>query len=92
MPFMMPYVDVKKHTNQTAKFKTFEEIINDFNNKGIDSPYGMRQYLKYSYLHLKYCYDKDNQIHRYFIDPKTYGIQTSNDNEIIINLYEAKLG
>lgn len=92
VPFMMPYVDVKKHTGETPKFKTFQNIVDDFNTKGIDSPYGMRQYLKYSYLHLKYCYDKDNQIHRYFIDPKIYGVQTNNDNEIIINLYEAKLG
>lgn len=93
VPFMIPYVDKKKHTSTRipAGFKTFENIVDDFNNKGIDSPYGMRQYLKYSYLHLKYCYDKDNQIHRYFIDPKTYGVQTNN-NEIIINLYEAKLG
>ena len=52
----------------------------------------MSDYLKYSYIHLKYAYDAENQKHRYFIDPQTYGTQVSQDNELIINLYEAKIG
>lgn len=96
IPFMMPFYDTNKHVGKEPHFKTFKEIIEDFQNengdKTKDEPYGMRQYVKYSYLHLKYCYDKNNMMHRYFIDPKIYGKQENNNHEIVINLYEAKIG
>lgn len=99
IPFMIPFNDKNKHKDKIpdGSFKSFEQILNDFAGKNecisgeaYDGPYGIRQYLKYSYIHLKYCYDKENDIHRYFIDPKTYGKQTDG-NEIVINLYEAKI-
>jgi len=57
-----------------------------------DGHYGIRQYNKYSYIHMKYQYDKENDRHYYYIDTDTYGEQSENkENEIIINLYEAKV-
>ena len=108
IPFMMPFWDRKKWNNDNTKIgiKTFQEILNDWNDKkyvdeengkvtwrdGTDGHYGIRQYNKYSYIHLKYQYDRENDKHYYFIDPETYGKQNRNDdNEIIINLYEAKV-
>lgn len=107
IPFMMPFWDRKKWNNDNTKIgiKTFEQILADWNDKkdvdengkvtwldGTDGHYGIRQYNKYSYIHLKYQYDRENDKHYYFIDPETYGKQNRNDdNEIIINLYEAKV-
>lgn len=97
IPFMMPFVDTKKHEGETASIKGFEDIINDFNNDGIDNPYGIRQYLKYSYIHFKYRYDKENFRHVYYLDNDTYGDYTKNssvyDNDGVLsfNLYEAKI-
>lgn len=103
IPFMIPFNDSNKHKDlPNGSFKSFQQILNDFeelsegqsgkaeSGEAYDGQYGMKQYIKYSYLHLKYCYDKDNDIHRYFIDPKIYGIQEAN-HEITINLYEAKV-
>lgn len=61
-----------------------------------DGHYGMRQYMKFSYIHLKYKYDKDNDKHIYYLDPETYGIidfpkGKDGNKEIVINLYEAKV-
>ena len=66
------------------------------NNTETDGHYGMRQYMKFSYIHLKYKYDKDNDKHIYYLDPETYGnIDFPNgkdgNKEIVINLYEAKV-
>lgn len=67
-----------------------------FNNKETDGHYGMRQYMKFSYIHLKYKYDKDNDKHIYYLDPETYGNidfpkGKDGNEEIVINLYEAKV-
>lgn len=97
IPFMMPFVDTKKHEGETASIKGFEDILNDFNNEGIDKPYGIRQYLKYSYIHFKYQYDKENFRHVYYLDNDTYGDYTKNssvydkDGILSFNLYEAKI-
>lgn len=97
IPFMMPFYDTKKHKGGTASIKSFENIINDFNGDGDDSPYGIRQYLKYSYIHLKYRYDKDNLRHVYYLDEDTYGKYYNNssvydkDGVLSFNLYEAKI-
>lgn len=104
VPFMMPYWDKRKWPNDERGFKSFKEIVEDFdsvkhdgvykynNNKETDGPYGIRQYNKYSYLHLKYLYDINDMKHKYYIDYETYGEQDSVGNEIVINLYEAKIG
>jgi hypothetical protein len=97
IPFMMPYWDKKKWTNKEG-IKTFQEILDDWNNEDetTDGHYGIRQYTKFSYIHLKYKYDKDNDKHIYYIDPDTYGdidFPTDEDGNkyIEINLYEAKV-
>lgn len=88
IPFMMPY---SENSDGEKSIKSFQDIVNDFTNP--EQAYTMSDYLKYSYIHLKYAYDVENQKHRYFIDPKIYGTQVvSQDNELIINLYEAKIG
>lgn len=88
IPFMMPYGE---NLDGEKSIKSFQDIVNDFTSSS-KQPYTMSDYLKYSYIHLKYVYDVENQKHRYFIDPQTYGTQVSQDNELIINLYEAKIG
>lgn len=87
IPFMMPY---SENSDGEKSIKSFQNIVDDFTNP--EQSYTMSDYLKYSYIHLKYVYDVENQKHRYFIDPQTYGTQVSQDNELIINLYEAKIG
>lgn len=88
IPFMMPY---SENSDGEKSIKSFQDIVDDFTNP--EQAYTMSDYLKYSYIHLKYVYDVENQKHRYFIDPQTYGTQVvSQDNELIINLYEAKIG
>ena len=90
IPFMMPYSENSEGEETIKSIKSFQDIVNDFTTS--KKPYTMSDYLKYSYIHLKYAYDVENQKHRYFIDPQTYGTQVSQDNELIINLYEAKIG
>lgn len=94
IPFMMPYLDKDKHNIERGKIKTFEDILNDFNEKGDDKPYGINQYLKYSYIHFKYQYNKNMNKHIYYLDDLTYGNyydSNVNDNCLSINLYEAKI-
>lgn len=108
IPFMMPYWDKQKWNNEKSGIKTFDEILNDWKDiknvdggnvswkNNTDGHYGMRQYMKFSYIHLKYKYDKDNDKHIYYLDPETYGnIDFPNgkdgNKEIVINLYEAKV-
>lgn len=112
LPFMMPYWDKKKwaNTEQNTKqgIKTFSEIINDWKaTKTVDDDgnvtwsygdghYGIRQYIKYSYIHLKYQYDKDRDKHIYYFDTDTYGNidfpkGDDGNQELVINLYEAKV-
>ena len=95
IPFMMPFYDIKKHPNGAGKIKSLDEIVKDFEGKGEDAPYGIRQYLKYSYIRWKYRYDKDTRKHIYYLDRDTYGNYDDNiddDDKILkINLYEAKI-
>ena len=109
IPFMMPYWDKQKWNNAKSGIKTFDEILKDWKDtkkvdqsgnvswqNGTDGHYGMKQYMKFSYIHLKYKYDKDNDKHIYYLDPETYGdinFPTGKDGnkEIVINLYEAKV-
>lgn len=89
--------------------KTFKEILNDWNsikdeneiwrNEGniTDGQYGARQYMKYSYIHFKYKYDKIHKQHIYYLDDEFYGTNPEDggvhyqDNVMTINLYEAKM-
>lgn len=110
IPFMMPYWDSKKWSGKKG-IKSFTEILNDWNDikkqqldkygriqweKNTDGHYGIRQYTKFSYIHLKYRYDKETDKHIYYLDPDTYGnikYPTGDDGNkyIEINLYEAKV-
>lgn len=62
-----------------------------------DGKYGARQYMKYSYIHFKYKYDKIHKQHIYYLDDDFYGTDPDNggvhytDNIMTINLYEAKM-
>lgn len=76
---------------QTNYVQGYRHTKYDFTNGVYDGPYGMKQYMKYSYIHLKYCYDKDSNVHRYYLDPDTYGEIDPSNNELVINLYEAKI-
>ena len=110
IPFMMPYWDSKKWNGRKG-IKSFTEILNDWNDikqeqldrygrvqweNNTDGHYGIRQYTKFSYIHLKYMYDKETDKHIYYLDPDTYGnitYPTGDDGNkyIEINLYEAKV-
>ena len=96
---------------EKSRIKTFDEILNDWNDikkeqldqygrvqwvNNTDGHYGIRQYTKFSYIHLKYKYDKETDKHIYYFDPDTYGninYPTGDDGNkyIEINLYEAKV-
>lgn len=111
MPFWDP-VKFEKVTDKPLKergIKTFKEILNDWNsikdeneiwrNEGniTDGQYGARQYMKYSYIHFKYKYDKIHKQHIYYLDDEFYGTNPEDggvhyqDNVMTINLYEAKM-
>lgn len=108
IPFMMPYWDSKKteyvngdkviKKNQKIGIKTFEQIIEDWNEiEGSDMKYGAKKYTKYSYIHFKYKYDYNTNQHIYYLDDEFYGGKVNeggvyfNENKIILNLYEAKM-
>lgn len=88
------------------KWKVNKKVNNIETDIETDGHYGMRQYMKFSYIHLKYQYDKDNDKHIYYLDPETYCKIDPEDKkvcnidfpkgkdgneEIVINLYEAKV-
>lgn len=101
IPFMCPFRDPNK--DEGNGFKSFSNILTDWSvseeNQGtdLDTRYGIRKYLKYSYIHFKYKYDKISKRHVYYLDDEFYGTDTNNggvyfkDNAITINLYEAKI-
>ncbi|MBP5456522.1 MAG: hypothetical protein J6Y37_08480, partial [Paludibacteraceae bacterium] len=86
IPFMMPYKD------NALGIKTFSEILSDWNGS---NRYGIRKYIRYSYIRFKYRYDIDTGIHVYYLDDNVYGnsVYTTNFNDgtITLNLYEAKI-
>lgn len=109
IPFMMPYWDKRKWTSKSGIKSLEEilddwnsvaqntlvdnKVVWKNGTKITDGHYGIRQYTKFSYIHLKYKYDKDNDRHIYYLDEDTYGssVTDSDTNEIVINLYEAKV-
>lgn len=100
IPFMMPYED--KDGDNKGKIKTFKEIVEDWSpiknedkNKDKYVGYGIKRYLKYSYIHLKYQYDTVDKRHVYYVDTDLYkGTDKSIygiDNTMKFDLYEAKI-
>ena len=68
-----------------------EEIFHKWRYLG---GWGIKTNEKFSYIHFKYVYDKQNERHVYYLDPETYGIGTfisDVPNEIELNLYEPKI-
>ena len=96
IPFMCPFLDPNK--GEGNGFKTFDKIRQDWDVKeenygtSSDTRYGIRKYLKYSYIHFKYKYDKVDKRHIYYLDDEFYGNGVYfKDNAITLNLYEAKI-
>lgn len=82
IPFMMPYDRERK------RLKSFSDIVADWNDGG----YGIREYLRYSYIHFKYRYDKKEKKHIYYMDTDQYGSIELDDGGVLnINLWEAKV-
>lgn len=92
IPMMAPFVE--QNGVSDGRFKTVNEIKDDWINYGDESKdnglgYGIKEYLKYSYIHLKYQYDKETDRHIYFLDPDYYGFC---DSDVLnINLFEARI-
>jgi hypothetical protein len=101
IPFMCPFRDPNK--NEGNGFKSFNDILMDWSvseedwGSDTDKRYGIKKYLKYSYIRFKYKYDKITKRHVYYLDDEFYGTNVNNggvhfeDNAITINLYEAKI-
>lgn len=106
IPFMMPYKDKDDDGKEKGEIKTFKEIVKDWSpiknedkneneNKDKYVGYGIKRYLKYSYIHLKYQYDTVDKRHVYYVDTDLYkGTDKSIygiDNTMKFDLYEAKI-
>ena len=97
IPFMMPFWDKKKWETEgrfKEGIKSFDEILADWNNEtDTDGEYGVRQYMKFSYIHLRIGYDKKEKKYIYYLDDNFYdkNCQGEESNTITINLYEAKM-
>lgn len=100
IPFMMPFWDPNKPDGKLKErgIKSFQEILDDWNEEdGTDGQYGARNYMKYSYIHFKYKYDKTHKQHIYYLDDTFYGTDEDEggvhftDNVLTLNLYEGKM-
>lgn len=83
VPMMAPFRD-----SGSVGFKTNGEIAQDW--ASVHTQYGAAMYNRYSYIKLKYMYDKDNRRHVYYLDPDRYGTVGFGET-ININLYEARV-
>ena len=98
IPFMMPYKDKDDDGKEKGEVKTFKEIVDDWRpteEEGKYVGYGIKRYMKYSYIHLKYQYDTVDKRHVYYVDTDLYkGTDKSIygiDNTMKFDLYEAKI-
>lgn len=112
IPLMMPYFGPKNDTwdgdcNYTCDgdynytwvddkkgVKSFYDIVNDWQLE--HNGYNMQRYLRYSFIHFKGQFDKDNNRYVYYLDEEQYGSNITNlfDNEtntLNLVLYEAKI-
>ena len=87
---------IRKTVEEYNKLDDNEKALYELVYEG-DGPYGIQQYLKYSYIHFKYCYDKATKRHVYYLDDEFYGTDPSKggvhftNNKITLNLYEARI-
>ncbi len=84
IPFMLPYN--LPDTNGIGSVKSMMQIKTDWES---GHGYTTDVYKKYSYIKLKYVYDKDNSRYVYYLDPERYGYIQG--NILNINLYEARI-
>lgn len=78
IPFMMPY------DKSSGAIKKFDEIAED-------DGYGVKEYIRYSYIHFKYMQDSNGK-YVYYLDDNQYKSNISfKDGVLSLNLYEAKL-
>lgn len=84
IPFMLPYNS--PGSNGVGSCKTMSQIRYDWEN---GQGYTNDAYRSYSYVKLKYLYDKDQNRHIYYLDPERYGYWQG--DILNINLYEARI-
>lgn len=91
IPFFMP--SFIKTSDSYSAIKTYNDILTDWDIAATQYGYGFEKFNKYSYIHLKYRYDYNLKKHVYYLDHDYYGsnVMYDNKNDIIINLYEAKV-
>lgn len=104
LPLMMPFFGPLKNDSWDGAceytwkeevkkgVKSFDDIVNDWNNGG----YNIQRYLRYSYIHFKCKYDKENNRNIYYLDDDFYGsniikLFDDNTNTLNLSLYEAKI-
>ena len=81
IPFMMPF-------NENG-IETFGEILSDWQN---GEGYGIRKYIKFSYIHFKYRYNKETKQHIYYLNREKYPNAVLEEGGVLnINLWEAKV-
>lgn len=81
-------------SNTQNGVKSFYDIVEDWQPK--HGGYNMQRYLRYSYIHFKGCFDKDNNRYIYYLDEEQYGPNINNlfddeTNTLNLVLYEAKI-
>ena len=100
IPFMMPYEEEKKTVEgveemvPAGELKSFGDIVADWQpstDEDAQVGYDIEKYKDYSYIRMKYRYDKDTNRHVYYLDKEFYGTSDSDSHELILNLYEAKI-
>ena len=78
IPFMLPY------DKATGEIKDFDTVADD-------NGYGVKEYIRYSYIHFKYKQCDDGK-YVYYLDDGQYTSNISfKDGVLSLNLYEAKL-
>ena len=89
LPFMYP-------TNEDNEPLSYSEILNKWNEfKNSDGEvvgFNLNTYYNYSYIKLICKYDKKLNKHIYYLKTQTKDNINIENNQMIINLYEAKLG
>lgn len=92
-PFSLPHDKAEFNADGSVKkggdIYSFDDMVSKYED------IGFQQYLRHSYIHLKYRFDKENGRHIYYIDSDYYNnfanqMTDENDN-LILNLYEARI-
>lgn len=92
-PFSLPHDKAEFNADGSVKkggdIYSFDDMVSKYED------IGFQQYLRHSYIHLKYRFDKENGRHIYYIDSDYYNNfvnqMIDENNNLIINLYEARI-